>query len=73
MSKLAKALVLANILIWGFVGVELAMAAEQRVVCVFKTTKDGKEIIGKDGKPVKDCRKMKIHKKLEGTPVPEKK
>lgn len=50
-----------------------ACAAEVKTVCVDKTTKDGKVIMGKDGKPVQDCKKMKVHKKLEGTKVPEKK
>lgn len=48
-------------------------AAEEKVVCIDKIGKDGKVVIGKDGKPEQDCRKMKIHKKLEGTEVPVKK
>jgi hypothetical protein len=48
-------------------------AAETKKVCVDKLTKDGKVLIGKDGKPQQDCREIKIHKKLEGTKVPEKK
>jgi hypothetical protein len=39
-----------------------------------------KDVIGKDNKPVKNkdgsvkqaCKKIKVHKKYEGTPVPEK-
>jgi hypothetical protein len=27
----------------------------------------------KTNKPAQDCKKIKVHKKLEGTPVPEKK
>jgi hypothetical protein len=27
----------------------------------------------KTGKPAQDCKKIKVHKKLEGTKVPEKK
>lgn len=46
-----------------------------------ETTKVCIDVIGKDGKPVKDakgnvkqnCKTMKVHKKLEGTKVPEKK
>lgn len=51
----------------------LSFAAETEKVCVDKTTKDGKPMMGKDGKPLQDCRQVKVHKKLEGTKVPEKK
>jgi hypothetical protein len=44
---------------------------KEKIVCIDKMTKDGKVIIDKKtGKPAQDCRKMKIHKKLEGTKVP---
>ena len=49
-----------------------APAAAQKV-CVDKLGKDGKPVMGKDGKPAQDCKEMKVHKKLEGTKVPEKK
>lgn len=42
-------------------------------VCNDKTDKAGKVIIGKDGKPVQVCKKIKIHKKFEGTEIPPKK
>lgn len=51
----------------------LAFAAEEKKVCVDKLGKDGKVVTGKDGKPQQDCKVIKVHKKLEGTPVPEKK
>lgn len=41
-------------------------------VCTNKLDKDGK-IIVKSGKPLKDCKKIKVHKKFKGTKVPEKK
>lgn len=47
--------------------------AEVKKVCVDKVTNDGKPVIGKDGKPVQECKEIKVHKKLEGTRVPEKK
>ncbi len=47
--------------------------AEVKKVCVDKVTKDGKPVMGKDGKQVQDCKEIKVHKKLEGTKVPEKK
>lgn len=44
---------------------------KERVVCIDRMTRDGTIVIDKKtGKPAQDCRKMKIHKKLEGTPVP---
>jgi hypothetical protein len=51
----------------------VAFAAEEKTVCIDKIGKDGKVVVGKDGKPQQDCKKMKVHKKLEGTKVPEKK
>lgn len=46
-------------------------APKEKVVCIDRMTKDGKIVIDKKtGKPAQDCRKMKIHKKLEGTKVP---
>lgn len=51
----------------------MTFAAETQKVCVDKTTKDGKPVMGKDGKPQQECKEMKVHKKLEGTKVPEKK
>jgi hypothetical protein len=46
-----------------------------------KTKEVCKDVVGKDGKPVKNkdgttkqaCKTIKVHKKLEGTPVPDKK
>ena len=46
--------------------------AEKQKVCIDKIGKDGKSIAGKDGKPVQECKMMKVHKKLEGTKVPTK-
>mgnify|MGYP003351198397 FL=1 len=48
-------------------------AAEEKEVCVDKIGKDGKVVTGKDGKPQQECKKIKVHKKLEGTALPEKK
>jgi hypothetical protein len=65
MSKLAKALVLANVLIWGVVGFQVTHAAEKEKVCI--EVKDPKT-----GKVKQECKMMKKHKKLEGTEVPKK-
>jgi len=49
-------------------------AAEIKEVCRDKVDKAGKPVMDKKtGKPVQDCKKIKIHKKLEGTEVPVKK
>jgi hypothetical protein len=48
-------------------------AAEVKEVCHDKVDKAGKPITGKDGKVQQECKKIKIHKKLEGTEVPVKK
>jgi hypothetical protein len=46
---------------------------ETRQVCV-DVKKDGKEVKDpKTGKTKQSCKEVKVHKKLEGTPVPEKK
>ena len=50
-----------------------AFAAEEKQVCVDKTGKDGKVVMGKDGKPQQTCKTIKVHKKLEGTEIPTKK
>lgn len=51
----------------------VVFAAEEKKVCVDKTDAKGQVVKGKDGKPVQECKVIKVHKKLEGTPVPEKK
>jgi hypothetical protein len=47
--------------------------AKVKEVCHDKVGKDGKPVNGKDGKVQQDCKKIKVHEKLEGTPVPAKK
>jgi hypothetical protein len=42
---------------------------EMKEVCHDKMDKAGKPVM-KDGKPVQECKKIKVHKKLEGTEVP---
>jgi hypothetical protein len=49
------------------------IAAEEKTVCQDKIDQKGQVVKGKDGKPVQECKKIKVHKKLEGTKVPEKK
>lgn len=42
---------------------------EVKEVCKDKTDAKGKVVNGKDGKPVQVCKKIKVHKKFEGTKV----
>lgn len=51
----------------------ISFAAEVKKVCVDKVTNDGKKVLDKEGKPVQECKEIKVHQKLEGTKVPEKK
>ena len=46
--------------------------AEVKEVCRDKTDAKGAVVRGKDGKPVQVCKKIKVHKKHEGTKVPTK-
>ena len=50
---------------------EKAPAKKERA-CIDKV-KDGKPVIGKDGKPEKVCKDVKVHEKLDGHKVPDKK
>ena len=46
---------------------------ETKEVCEPAKDKAGKEIVNKDGTPKQVCKKIKVHKKFEGTEVPVKK
>jgi hypothetical protein len=46
--------------------------AKKEKACIDKV-KDGKPVMGKDGKPEQVCKEVKVHEKLEGTKVPDKK
>jgi hypothetical protein len=66
-----KKLILASIL--SLFAVSSFADGEMKEVCHDKKDKAGKVVNGKDGKPVQECKKIKVHKKLEGTEIPEKK
>mgnify|MGYP003350082833 FL=1 len=53
------------IALMAFVVATSVFAAEEQKVCVDKVTKDGKPMVGKDGKPQQECKVIKVHKKLE--------
>lgn len=46
--------------------------AKKEKACIDKM-KDGKPVIGKDGKPEQMCKEVKVHEKLDGHKVPDKK
>jgi hypothetical protein len=48
-------------------------APQIKEVCRDKKDAKGQVVRGKDGKPVQVCKKIKVHKKHEGTKVPDKK
>jgi hypothetical protein len=53
----------------------MSVYAEEQVkeVCKDKKDKAGKVVVDKAGKTKQECNKIRVHKKLEGTAVPEKK
>ena len=66
-------LVLALILSLG-VAVSAHAGGEIKEVCKPKIDKAGKAVMDKKtGKQAQDCKKIKVHKKVEGDKVPEKK
>jgi len=52
--------------VWSFVGYQVAYAAETKKACVMQKDQ-------KTGKEKEVCKEIKVHKKLDGTKVPEKK
>jgi ABC-type transporter MlaC component len=69
-----KTIVLTIALALGFVATTpVFAAAEIKEVCKDKVDKAGNPVKDKAGKVKQDCKKIKVHKKLEGTKVPEKK
>jgi len=64
MKKLLLVLALA-------LGSHVVMAEAQiKEVCKDKVDKAGKPVLDKDGKAKQDCKKIKVHKKYEGTEIP---
>ena len=46
---------------------------EMKTVCNDKKDKNGNVVKGKDGKPVQECKEIKVRKKLEGTDIKDAK
>jgi hypothetical protein len=67
MYNLFLAIALAVTSVTGFA------AEETTKVCVDIKDKEGKVQKDAKGNPKQQCKEMKVHKKLEGTKVPEKK
>ena len=76
--KLLTAIITSGMLAFG----SMAYAADAtpaksevktKEVCKDVIGKDGKPVKGKDGKVKQKCKTIKVHKKHEGTKVPEKK
>ena len=61
-----KFLIAFNLVVWSLVGYQVAHAAETKKACVMQKDQ-------KTGKEKEVCKEIKVHKKLEGTAVPEKK
>ena len=59
------------ILLVAFTSVAFA-EAKIKEVCKDKKDAKGQVVKGKDGKPIQVCKKIKVHKKYEGTKVPTK-
>jgi hypothetical protein len=67
-------IVLSAIAIFGMTTYQVAYAeTKTKEVCKDVVGKDGKTVKNKDGTPKQACKTIKVHKKLEGTPVPDKK
>ena len=65
-----KKLIIASILSLFAVS---SYAAEKKTICKDVVGKNGQVVKNKDGTVKQQCKTIKVHKKLEGTKVPEKK
>ena len=63
---------LLTVLVIGIMSSAAYAGGEMKEVCKDKLDKAGKPVM-KDGKAVQACKKIKVHKKLEGTEIPVKK
>jgi hypothetical protein len=72
--KLILALIASLALVSGTAFADTAQVGpgtgEMKKVCHPKKDKEGKEVKGKDGKVIEECKQIKVRKKLEGTEIP---
>lgn len=69
-----KKILLATIIALGLISpVQAEEKKETKKVCVDVKDKDGKPVKDAKGNIKQNCKEMKVHQKLEGTKVPEKK
>lgn len=66
-----KSLILA--LAVTFAALPVLADGETKKVCVDIKDKEGKTVKDTKGNPKQNCKEVKVHKKLEGTKVPDKK
>jgi hypothetical protein len=67
-------IILSAVAIIGMTTYHMAYAeTKTKQVCKDVVGKDGKTVKNKDGTAKQACKTIKVHKKLEGTPVPAKK
>ena len=70
--KFLTTLFVAGFLATGVAYAEEAKKPETKKVCVDVQGKDGKPVMDpKTKQPKQDCKEVKVHKKFEGTKVPE--
>jgi azurin len=70
MKKLLALLIVAAFAVPTFAAEE---APKTKQVCKDTIGKDNKPVKNKDGSVKQSCKTIKVHKKHDGTPVPEKK
>jgi hypothetical protein len=66
-------IVVVAVVMFGLSTYHVAYAeTKTKEVCKDVVGKDGKTVKNKDGTTKQACKTIKVHKKLEGTPVPKK-
>jgi hypothetical protein len=64
---------LITLLLISAMSMSVLAEAEVKQVCKDRTDSKGAVVKDKSGKVRQECKKIRVHKKLEGTRVPEKK
>ena len=66
-------MILMACVLFMFKPVTVWAGGEMKEVCQDKKDSKGNVVKKADGTVVQECKKIKVHKKVEGEPVPEKK